>query len=92
MMNGACRAFNARKLIFMSARFNDQLKRFLTQAYNVPVKKIMEFKPRLQIEGIEELGMELEHEAEINEKEDLLIEQMYERVEMEAQERPIIIF
>jgi len=53
MMNGACRAFNARKLIFMSARFNDQLKRFLTQAYNVPVKKIMEFKPRLQIEGIE---------------------------------------
>jgi hypothetical protein len=36
--------------------------------------------------------MELEHEAEVNEKEDLLIEQMYERVEMEAQERPIIIF
>ena len=54
------------------------------QAFNVPFDKIVEFKPRYQIEGSEVEGMELEHEAEVHENEDVLIGRMSERVDREA--------
>jgi hypothetical protein len=40
----------------------------------------------------ENKGEELEHEAEVNDKEELLVEQMCERVETEVAQRPVIIF
>ena len=92
LMNGACRAYQAEKIIFMSARFNDQQRRFLKQAFDVPIEKVLEFSPRNQIEMTENKGEELEHEAEVNDKEELLVEQMCERVEMEVAQRPVIIF
>ena len=91
-MNGACRAFNATNIIFMSARFNDQQRRFLNKAFDVPFNKILEFKPRLQIDGSEAKGMELEHEAYVHKDEDFLIRQIRDRVEMETQQRCVIIF
>ena len=35
LMNGVYRAFRAKNLILMSARFNEQQQRFLTQAFGV---------------------------------------------------------
>ena len=92
MMHGLYRAFKAKNLIFMSARFNPQQVRFLKQTYDIEENKVLNFKPRFQIEGSEKEGEELDYEAEMNENEDFLIQRMCERIETEIVERPVLIF
>ena len=72
-MSGACRAFLGEHIIFMSARFNDQQKRFLSDAYGIKNEKITAFKPRYELDGSADVNEALEHEAEVNESEEYLV-------------------
>jgi siroheme synthase (precorrin-2 oxidase/ferrochelatase) len=91
-MNGLYRAFRAKNVIFMSARFNEQHQRFLKEAYGVKDDQLIDFQTRSYIEEKDHKGEELDYEAEVNESQEYLVDRICERVDTESEERPVIIF
>ena len=91
-MNGFYSTYFAKNLIFMSARFNEQQCRFLQQAFEIPYNRIFNFPPRYQIEGLEVKGQELDEDAIVHENQEMLVQLMLQRIEIEITERPVIVF
>ena len=58
----------------------------------MPYDKVLEFKTRANMEGLEEEGQELEKEAYVHDKEEVLIKMLYDRVEKIVEKRPVFVF